>query len=395
MKPRLMIISPVTPYPVSHGAGNAIFGYVRALRSEFDIFFTGFCPARDLDEAHAGLRLLCSEVALMAPPEQRHLDAFSPTPFYFSNLVDGRLSETVRRMYEAARPDLLQVEYFSMAGYADGLQARRLIRAHVQDWWHFYLGSKQSLKWRARFTQFLGCLDTIAHNRRVLKSFDHVLVTHEEERTHALELAPRARIEVLPFLLMDSEQFAPPEEIPAAPRILFVGFLPHTPNEEGLGWFLKKVWPRITAEEPRAHLTVVGAGASNAMLGLMHDSGAEYRGYVEDVGALYAQSRVYIAPIFTGGGIRTKILEAMTAGVPIVSSRFGPLGIGTQPGEHLLTADTPEDFAGSVLRLCRDDGLSRLLRTRARAFIESHYGFRSQGPLLVDAYRQFLREAAA
>ncbi len=395
MKPRLMIISPVTPYPVSHGAGNAILGYVRALHSEFDIFFTGFCPKAVLDEAHEGLRFWCREVALMAPPEERFLDVFSPTPFYFSNLADGRLSETVRQMYRTARPDLLQVEYFSMAGYADGLDTYRLIRAHVQDWWHFYLGSKQSLKWRARFTQLLGCLDTIAHNRRVLRDFDRVLVTHDEEAKHALELAPKARIGVLPFLLMDCEQFVPSPQLTAAPRILFVGFLPHTPNEEGLGWFLKTVWPRILDGEPGAHLTVVGAGASNAMRGLMHDSGVEYRGYVEDIRTIYAQSRVYIAPIFTGGGIRTKILEAMTAGVPIVSSSFGPLGIGTQAGEHLLAADRPADFAASVLRLCRDEALANSLRVRARRFIEDHYGFQNQAGPLVDAYRQFLREAQA
>lgn len=388
-----MIISPVTPYPVSHGAGSAILGYVRALRPEFEIFFTGFCPAKVLGEAHEGLRMLCSEVSLLPPPEQRKLDAFSSTPFYFSNLVDQRLSRTVREMHRAARPDMLQVEYFSMAGYAETLKTIRLIRAHVQDWWHFYLGWKQSLGWRARITQLLGCCDTIVHNRRVLETFDRVLVTHQEERRHALELAPKARVEVLPFLLMDCEQFVP-AALPAAPRVLFVGFLPHTPNEEGLRWFLNRVWPRILAAEPAAQMTVVGAGASNAMLGLMHDNGVEYRGFVEDLRTVYAQSRVYIAPIFTGGGIRTKVLEAMTAGVPVVCSSFAPLGIGTQSGEHLLAADTPEGFAGSVLRLLRDDGLCQRLRRRARAVIEEHYALQSQGAVVARRYREFLREAA-
>ncbi len=393
MKPRLMIISPVTPYPVFHGAGSAIFGYLRALRPDFDLFFTGFCPRRLLREAEQGLRLICGDVALLEEPEIRHLDAFSSTPFYFSNLRDEELRQAVRAMHRSVRPDMVQVEYLSMAEYADGLEGIRLIRAHVQEWWHFYLGWKRSLSARARFTQLLGALDTIAHNRRTLRSFDWVLVTSEEERRRALELAPRARVEALPFLLMDCEQFAPHPEIPGAPRLVFVGFLPHTPNEEGLGWFLKQVWPAVKQQEPDAHLTVIGAGASNALLGLMHDSGVEYRGFVEDLRAAYAQSRVYIAPIFTGGGIRTKILEAMTAGVPVVCSTFAPLGLGTRAGQHLLTSDTPEGFAAHVVGLLQDDHLCHTLRRQARLLVERRYNLQSQGPYIARRYRYFLNAA--
>jgi len=291
MKPRILIISPVTPYPVFHGAGSCIFGYLRALRQDFDILFAGFCPERLLAQAEEGLRLLCREVVLMPPPERRHVDAFARTPFYFSNLKDERLRRAVLDLYHAYRPELVQVEYMNMAEYADGLGGIRLLRAHVQEWWHFYLGWKRCLSRAERITKLLGCLDTIWHNRRTLRDFDRILVTHEEERLRALELAPRARVETLPFLLMDCEQFEPRPHIPAEPRMIFVGFLPHTPNEEGLRWFLEKVYPLVKREEPAASLVVVGAGASNAMRGLMHDCGAEYHGFVEDLRAEYGRSR--------------------------------------------------------------------------------------------------------
>ena len=395
MKPRLMIISPVTPYPVFHGAGSAIFGYLRALRSDFEIAFAGFCPPNLLRQAEEGLRLICRDVALVPAPERRHLDAFSSTPFYFSNLRDKTLQHRVAELARSFCPDLVQVEYLNMAEYADGIPAIRLIRAHVQEWWHFYLGWKQSLKRRARFTQLLGSFDTIRHNRRTLCSFDRVLVTSEEERLRALELAPEARVEALPFLLIDSEQFTPAPDIPQALQVLFVGFLPHTPNEEGLRWFLDAVWPQVQREEPDARLTVIGAGASNALLGHMHDSGAKYRGFVEDLRAVYAESRVYIAPIFTGGGIRTKILEAMTAGVPVVASSFAPLGLGTEEGEHLLISDATAVFAQQILRLLRDDLLWRRLRRQARNFATAHFSLQNQGPFVARRYRHFLLERAA
>src|SRR5947208_404251 len=113
---------------------------------------------------------------------------------------------------------------------------------------------------------------------------------------------------------------------------------------------------------------VVGAGASNGMKGLMHDCGVEYRGFVEDLRSQYARTRVYIAPILTGGGIRTKIIEAMTAGMPVVSTHFAPLGIGTTPGTNLLAADEPAEYAAHVLKLMHDDSTWWRIRRNARRF---------------------------
>ncbi len=177
--------------------------------------------------------------------------------------------------------------------------------------------------------------------------------------------------------------------------MIFVGFLPHTPNEEGLRWFLKNVYPLIKTEEPTASLAVVGAGASNRMLGLMHDYGVEYHGFVEDLRDEFARSRVYVAPIFTGGGIRTKILEAMAAGVPVVSTTFAPLGLGTTPGIHLLASDDPGEQARLVLRLLRDEGTWWSIRRRARRFVEENCSLQANGPAVARHYRQYLLERAA
>ena len=219
MKPRILIISPVTPYPVHHGAGSAIYGYIRALRKVFDILFVGFCPERFQSQAQAGLNMLCRKAVLFKVPNGRRLDALSKTPFLFSNLECDAMHRAVDRILEEERPDLVQVEYLGMAGYADVARCPRIVRAHVQEWWHYYLNWQRTRGWRTRLGHLFWCLDSIRHNRRTLESFDWVLVTSEEERRRALELAPSARLEALPFILMDCEQFrpapgGPPEEPP-------------------------------------------------------------------------------------------------------------------------------------------------------------------------------------
>lgn len=395
MKPRILVISPVTPYPVFHGAGSAIAGYLRVLRQDFSILFAGFCPEKLLTQARDGLSVLCEDVVLMAPPELRYVDAFDPTPFYFSNLKSEAFRKAVWEMYQKYQPQLIQVEYLNMAEYADGMKGVRILRAHVQDWWHFYLGWKLCLSKRERLTKLLGCFDTVIHNRRMMKQFDHILVTHEEEAARAREIVPSATVEAPPFLLMDCDQFTPWPHIPLEPRIIFVGFLPHTPNEEGLRWFIEKAYPLVKQQEPGAKLVVVGSGASNGMKGLMHDHGVEYHGFVEDLRAEYARSRVYIAPIMSGGGIRTKVIEAMTAGVPVVATPFAPLGIGTTSGLNLITADDPQEYADGVVKLLHDDGMWWRIRRNARRFIEQNYSLQTNGAAVAARYRAYLAGSAA
>ena len=394
MKPRLLIISPVTPYPVHHGAGSAIYGYLRALRNSFDIIFVGFCPEIHRQRAQEGLNRLCYKALLFKAPPARHLDAFSETPFLFSNLKSREMQRAINRIIEEDRPDLVQVEYLAMADYAERAKVRRIIRAHVQEWWHYYLNWRQVRGIRPRLENLFWSLDAIRHNRKVLQEFDWVLVTSEPERQRALDLVPQVRAEALPFLLMDCDYFRPSPSIPRDPQILFVGFLPHTPNTDALRDFLCTVWPILRKDAPEARLVVVGEGASNELRGFMHDQGVDYRGFVRDLREMYHQTRVYIAPVTSGGGIRTKIVEAMTAGIPIVCNSFAPMGLGITPDRHAVVRDRPDEAAAGIVRLLRDDDHWLEIRNAARSFVENSFGLEQVGPRIAQRYIEFLNEAA-
>ena len=393
-KPRICIISPVTPYPVYHGAGSTIYGYIRALRQDFDVLFVGFCPERYRAQAQEGLDQLCHKAWLFEPPLGRRLDAFSPTPFLFSNLESAAMRRAVDRILDEERPELVQVEYLGMAQYAERARCPRIVRAHVLEWWHYYLNWQRTKGFRTRLENLFWSLDSIRHNRRTLESFDWVLVTSEPERERALELAPQAQVEALAFLLLDCEYFRPALAPPAEPQMVFVGFLPHTPNEEALVYFIGKVLPQVRREEPRARLVVAGEGASNALRGLMHDHGVEYLDYVEDLRETYHRSRVYVTPINSGGGIRTKIVEAMAAGVPVVSSSFAAVGLGLLPGHHLLVEDDAARAAAAVVELLRDDDRWRRIQFAGRELAENCFSLERVGPRIRARYRQFLEAAA-
>jgi glycosyltransferase involved in cell wall biosynthesis len=83
---------------------------------------------------------------------------------------------------------------------------------------------------------------------------------------------------------------------------------------------------------------------------------------------------VFVAPILVGGGIIVKILDAMAAGVPVVTTTYGNEGIRAEPGNELFVADTPEDFASRVISLLGEDNLRQRVGENGRAFVTKYFG---------------------
>jgi glycosyltransferase involved in cell wall biosynthesis len=163
-------------------------------------------------------------------------------------------------------------------------------------------------------------------------------------------------------------------------EILFCGSLDYSPNRNGLLWFHKSIWPLVREPLPQVKLVVIGKGRTGSEFSsLRSDPSVDFVGEVESVVPYYRRCGCLIVPLLEGSGTRIKILEAMSLGNPVVSTRIGAEGIEAEHGREILLADKPEEFAAAISRLLGNQQLFDMMRRAGRRLVEQKYDWQSIG----------------
>ena len=166
----------------------------------------------------------------------------------------------------------------------------------------------------------------------------------------------------------------------------FIGSLDWMPNQEGLKWFLDRVWtPLLAPQFPKLTFHIAGRTAPDWLRRLRMER-VHFHGEVLSAPDFINQHSVMVVPLLSGGGMRAKILEGMAVGKAVLSTRIGMEGIEARHQQEALLADTPEEFA-AALRYCRDqpDWLAAMGH-RAQAFCAENYDNLAIGRRLLQTY---------
>jgi glycosyltransferase involved in cell wall biosynthesis len=169
--------------------------------------------------------------------------------------------------------------------------------------------------------------------------------------------------------------------------IFHIGSMEWQANEQGVMWFLKKVWPRVLSAQPNVKFHLAGKGLSKTDPRFFQ-TGIVNHGEVDDA-EVFMQSRgIMIVPIQAGSGIRIKSLEAMALGVPVVSTSIGAQGLSVESGTQMIIADDPEGFADGIIQLLLNPAASQEITQQARAYVEQHHNLKRNTAELLGFLRQ-------
>ena len=223
---------------------------------------------------------------------------------------------------------------------------------------------------------------------RYAERFDHCIAVSEVDRQALRTANPRLMVDVVPNGV-DTRLYQPLPFGGSQPVLLFVGNMNYRPNVDAVLHFHRSILPRIQHAIPATQLHIVGKDPG-AEIKQLAGNGVDVIGSVEDLQPYYRQSTVCIVPLRAGSGTRLKILEAMALGRPVVSTSLGCEGLDVIDGEHLLIADTAEEFAEKVALLLNDEPLRHRIVSSARQFVVSRYDWDVLAAKLIQIYSELV-----
>ncbi|WP_306524135.1 glycosyltransferase [Dokdonella sp.] len=223
-----------------------------------------------------------------------------------------------------------------------------------------------------------GAARTRERELRIYGQADRVVTVTEADATVLREAGLTVPTTVIPNI------HPPVGETPgweARKGLVFVGNFNHTPNIDAALWLVRDILPKVRALVPGTRLTIVGPNPP-AELQALASPAISVTGWVPDTAPHLDAARVSVAPLRVGAGMKGKVGEALSRGLPVVTTSIGAEGMGLEDGRHVLVADEAEAFASAVARLLQDRPTWEALGREGRAFITATYGVEGVGKVL-------------
>lgn len=385
----------VSPYPICppvHGGGVFMYQTATELTSLCSLHLIVLLDYEREREQHHELEQKTASVAYLVRMEGQRKEFGSILPFAVREFWNADLEWVLHRQMYLHEADVLQLEYTALGQYFGDFQ--RLACCLFEHDIYFQsvgrgLASSRGLlrKGKAVFEYFRA----VRYELRMLPKFDRIQICSPENRDYLLSFLPELRGKLddnRAGIATSSYDFRVDGREPYT--MLFLGSFRHIPNQEALTWFTKHVLRMVLEFCPGARLVIVGAEPPPRH-SLPDLPGIELRGFVEEVREPLSRYAVFVCPILSGSGMRVKLLEAFSAGIPVVSTRLGAEGLIDKDGDICALADDPAEFASKIIELFKNPEKARALACRARERVIATRDMAVLTERLVDSYRTVLR----
>jgi sugar transferase (PEP-CTERM/EpsH1 system associated) len=388
---KVLYFAPHQLWPATTGARLRNYHLARGLAERCGVTFVEIRQPRDANDPPAptgNFERVVSVVKDRSYTLSKILRGVAgPVPLTVLNYYSPRIAAVLESVLGGQHFDTVQVEGVHLSEYLPVIR-RAGPPAIVADWHNIeselmrrYAGNTRSLPKRAIARRTASLIEN--SETRFMRGAEANVVASEREREDLLARFPGARIHVVPNGV-EVSAFTPAGGAPGN-SLLFVGSMDYHPNIDAVTWFVRDVWPGIAARRPELQLVIAGSNPAKAVQELAAGR-IRVTGTVDDVRPYYAQAFAVAVPLRVGGGTRLKILEAMAAGVPVISTRLGMEGIDAQPGRDLLIADSPEQMIEALEALTPERRSA--IAAAGRKLVEQTYDWRMLGRRLYTIHEE-------
>lgn len=424
---RVLYFAPRECWPLDTGAKLRNFHLTRELARNARVTFLGFSDNAGGFYSNPYLDAIESacERVIIVPRERGYTlskvvkGALGRTPLPVLNYLTNAMRGQLARLLDEQDFDIVQVETVPLSAYLPVFRAARKPPVVVCDWhnidsevmWRYgeHVKSAPRRLYARRTARRLEELE-----RWAMREMDAHITVSNRDRARLLELEPDARV-ITVENGVDVEYYADdrieqaharrlnscPQSITARKdfalrnRVVFVGSMDYHANVDAAACFAREAWPALRERNPGLVFTVVGRDPAPEVRALSRIPGVEVTGTVDDVRPYYREAVAGIVPLRIGGGSRLKILEAMAAGVPVVSTRLGAEGLAVIHDRNILLADTPEGQRCAILSLAEEPDRWQHFAQAGRELVRSRYDWSAIGATLLETHARLASRARA
>jgi glycosyltransferase involved in cell wall biosynthesis len=352
-----------------------------------------FIQYADIPESFSqptGLEFIYKDLSIK--PIEAFLNLFSRKSYHVERFYSFEFEKKLVEILKKDQYDIVQVEYLPMAIYRSVIRkhsnAKIIYRSHNIEhmiWARIAANTKNPVKklYLAYLTKKLKKFEL-----STLDQFDGVTTVSHVDAAYFNQLGYSIPILNVPFGVDVKKYEIKPVDF-EFPSLFHLGAMNWMPNEEGIRWFLENCWPMIHQSFPDLKFYLAGRWMPDWLIQVKLPN-VEVLGEVPDAMDFMRSKAVMIVPLFSGSGIRVKIVEGMALGKAIISTEIGAEGIEFQSGEHLLIAQTPAEFLQAIDKCINSREECDRLGQNARRLIEEKHNMPQIIRKLEGFYNQIL-----
>lgn len=394
-KRQILILNPVFPYPPVDGGKTRVYNLLQEASRTNDIHL--LCYIEDEQKQYLPhLEEICRYVDTVDMPARPSgaLGIFQERlyPMYYRRFYTDEFRDKLINILRSRPLDIVQMEFDKMLYWVNF--TRKLPSVYIEhDVASILLSGGKNPPhsgWR-RIIDLLEWVRALRWEVVMGRQYNRIVTLSSRDREILKGLLPGMEISAGKTGTSLKQFYSPYQRIDT-PSLLYIGSFIHYPNVEAILYFKERIWPLIKKRIPDATLTIVGSHPTPEVRALEADNSIEVTGFVEDVRPYLDKSAIFIAPMRKGYGMKGKILEALVRAKPVVSTTIGINGIEVTPAQHLLVADSPEDFSAKVSSFINDNDLRREIAISGQQAVKKKYNWETVAREMDAIYKDMLDE---
>jgi glycosyltransferase involved in cell wall biosynthesis len=381
----ILFLSTENPYPPGGGHHLRTFSILKILAERHKIYFVGFAQDKREFENIPGIRKFCETVDIYKVSKTGYnktfvllacKNVFSKYPLIAERYYVKEARKRIEEILAHHSIDLVHMDMLALGLYRGDLKDTPVILTnHNVESLRIYRWVEIEKNPFIKGFLFFQYLKLKAFEESLCREFSRCIVVSDYDKNHLKNLCGMDNFAVIPNGV-DISYFKPEEVDVRKDHLVWVGGMTGPYNSDAVDFFIQKIWSLVKRKVPEATIDFAGGGPTQTLKKkALEDRSVQVLGFVPDIRPIVQRASVFIAPIRIGSGTKIKVLNAMAQAKPVVATTAAAEGIDGTPGENILIADDPEEFAEKIVYLLNHEEIARGIGTKARELIEAKYSW--------------------